>query len=50
MIAHRRNWYYRLAGQDFAQAISFKLPVTAQWVRGVLQRQFGVAPLELWSR
>ena len=29
MIVRRRTWLYRLAGQTFAQMISFKQPVTA---------------------
>ena len=29
MIVRRRTWLYRLAGQTFAQLISFKKPVTA---------------------
>jgi len=49
MIAHRRTWFYRLAGQNFAQIISFKLPVTGQKVKEVLRQKFGTAPLELWS-
>lgn len=49
MIVHRRTWFYRLAGQDFAQAISFKMPVTATEVRDALRQKFGSKPLELWS-
>lgn len=49
MIAHRRTWFYRLAGQTFAQVISFKLPVTAHEAKEALQRQFGAKPLEVWS-
>jgi hypothetical protein len=49
MIVHRRTWFYRLAGQNFAQTISFRLPVTAQKVRQALQQKFGSKPLELWS-
>jgi hypothetical protein len=49
MIAHRRTWFYRLAGQSFAQPISFKVPVTAQMVRDTLHRMFGPRPFELWS-
>lgn len=49
MIAHRRTWFYRLAGQDFAQTISFKMPVTAQKVRDKLHQMFGSRPFELWS-
>lgn len=49
MIAHRRTWFYRLAGEDFAQAISFRIPLTAQMVRDALRQKFGRRPLELWS-
>jgi len=49
MIAHRRTWFYRLAGQRFAQTISFKIPLTAQQVRETLLQQFGSKPVELWS-
>lgn len=49
MIAHRRTWFYRLAGQDFAHTISFKAPVTAQKVRDALQQMFGARSFELWS-
>jgi hypothetical protein len=49
MIAHRRTWFYRLAGQRFAHVISFKLPVTAQKARLALQEKYGAPPLELWS-
>lgn len=49
MIARRRTWFYRLAGQRFAHAITFKIPVTAAKVREVLGRTVG-APLEIWGR
>ena len=50
MIAHRRHWFYRLAGQSFAHAIEFKSPVTASTVRATLLRSLGVAPVEVWGR
>jgi len=50
MIAHRRNWFYRLAGQKFAHAISFKIPMTANQVREELQRMFSHTPVEIWAR
>lgn len=50
MIAHRRTWLYRLAGQKFAHAISFKVPMTAHQVREELRRTFSAAPVELWAR
>ncbi len=49
MIAHRRTWFYRLAGQKFAHAITFKIPVTAAQVRESLRKTLG-SPLELWER
>ena len=49
MIAHRRTWFYRLAGQKFAHAITFKIPVTATQVRETLSKTLG-APLEVWGR
>lgn len=49
MIVRRRTWLYRLAGQQFAQAISFDRPVTASKVRDFLKRSVGI-PLDLWGR
>ncbi len=49
MIVRRRTWFYRLAGEPFAKAITFKLPVTAAMVRDTLRKTVGV-PLELWGR
>jgi hypothetical protein len=49
MIVRRRTWLYRLAGQQFAQTISFEQPVTASKVRDVLRRSVG-NPLDLWGR
>lgn len=49
MIVRRRTWFYRLAGQKFAHAITFKIPVTAAKVREALHRTVG-DPLELWGR
>ncbi len=49
MIAHRRTWFYRLAGQKFAHAVTFKIPVTATMVRDSLRKTVGL-PLELWGR
>jgi hypothetical protein len=49
MIVRRRVWLYRLAGQQFAQTISFEQPVTASKVRDVLRRSVG-NPLDLWGR
>lgn len=49
MIIRRRTWSYRLAGQTFAQAISFPKPVTATMAREFLRRSVGL-PLDLWGR
>jgi GGDEF domain-containing protein len=50
MIAHRRTWLYRLAGEEFAHAITFKIPVTARMVREELRKAFGASSFELWAR
>jgi len=50
MIAHRRTWFYRLAGQQFAQTISFAMPLTASQAREALRRAFHALPVELWAR
>lgn len=49
MIVRRRTWFYRLAGQSFAHAITFRMPVTAAKVRETLRQTVGM-PLELWGR
>lgn len=49
MIVRRRTWFYRLAGQKFAHAITFKSPVTAAMVRAALHQSVG-DPLEIWGR
>ncbi|MBA3902200.1 MAG: hypothetical protein C0522_00755 [Rhodocyclaceae bacterium] len=49
MIIRRRTWLYRLAGQTFAQLISFKQPVTASMARAALKRSVG-NPMDLWGR
>jgi hypothetical protein len=49
MIAHRRTWFYRLAGERFAHAITFKVPLTAAKVREALRKAVGQAPAELWN-
>lgn len=49
MIVRRRTWLYRLAGQMFAQPISFAKPVTAAAARDFLRRTVGT-PKELWGR
>ena len=49
MIVKRRTWLYRLAGQAYAQLISFDEPVTATKAREELRRSVG-DPLDLWAR
>lgn len=49
MIVRRRTWFYRLAGQNFAHAVTFRIPVTAAKVKEALRRSVGV-PIELWGR
>lgn len=49
MIVRRRTWFYRLAGQRFAHAVTFKIPLTAAKVREALGRSIGM-PIELWGR
>jgi hypothetical protein len=49
MIAHRRTWFYRLAGERFAHAITFKVPLTAAKAKEALRKAVGRAPAELWN-
>jgi hypothetical protein len=49
MIVRRRTWFYRLAGQQFAKAVTFAIPLTATRAKEVLSRSVGV-PIELWGR
>jgi len=49
MLVRRRTWYYRLAGQMYAQLISFDRPLTSSSARMALRRSVG-NPLELWGR
>lgn len=49
MIAHRRTWFYRLAGQRFAHVVTFRIPVTATKVKEMLRKTVG-DPVELWGR
>jgi hypothetical protein len=48
-MVRRRTWLYRLAGQRYAQTVSFKDRVTATSARDLLRRTVG-DPLELWAR
>lgn len=49
MIVRRRTWLYRLAGQCYAQTISFDDRVTAAMARRHLRSTVG-NPRELWGR
>lgn len=49
MIVHRRTWFYRLAGDRFARAVTFRKPQTAGKVREFLRRTMGT-PVEIWGR
>jgi hypothetical protein len=49
MIVRRRTWLYRLAGQQYAQTVSFEDRVTAAAARIFLRHTVG-NPLELWAR
>jgi len=49
MVVRRRTWLYRLAGQMYAQLVSFDRPLTSLSARMALRRSVG-NPLELWGR
>ena len=49
MVVRRRTWLYRLAGQMYAQPVSFDRPLTSSGARIALRRAVG-NPLELWGR
>jgi hypothetical protein len=49
MMVRRRTWLYRLAGQRYAQSVSFGQPVTAAMARKHLRGTVG-NPLELWGK
>lgn len=49
MLIRRRTWLYRLAGQQFAQTISFDRPLTSSAVRDILRHSVGM-PVDLWGR
>jgi len=49
VIVRRRTWLYRLAGQRYAQTVSFNNRVTASRVRVFLRHSVG-DPLEVWAR
>ena len=50
MIAHRRHWYYRIAGQSYAQPISFKFSMSTRQVKDLLRRMLDVDLVEVWAR
>lgn len=49
MVVRRRTWFYRLAGQMYAQLVSFDRPLTSASARVALRHSVG-NPLELWGR
>jgi hypothetical protein len=49
MVVRRRTWFYRLAGQMYAQLVSFDRPLTSARARMALRHSVG-DPLELWGR
>lgn len=49
MIAHRRTWFYRLPGERFAHAITFKFPLTIIKAKEALRKALGKAPVEVWN-
>ena len=49
MIVRRRTWFYRLAGQMYAQLVSFDRPHTSASARMALRRSVG-NPAEIWGR
>lgn len=49
MLVRRRTWFYRLAGQNFAHAVTFRNPISAAQVKETLRRTIGM-PIELWGR
>lgn len=48
MLVRRRTWFYRLAGEQFAQAITFKMPLTSAKAKEALLKAIGKPPAELW--
>lgn len=49
MLVRRRTWFYRLAGEQFAHAITFKLPLTAARAKEALLKALGRPAAELWA-
>lgn len=48
MLVRRRTWFYRLAGERFAHAITFKMPLTSARAKEALLKAIGKPPAELW--
>jgi hypothetical protein len=48
MLVRRRTWFYRLAGEQFAHAITFKLPLTSARAKEALLKAIGKPAAELW--
>ena len=49
MVVRRCTRFYRLAGQIYAQAVSFDRPLSSLSARLALRRSVG-EPLEIWGR
>ena len=49
MLVRRRTWFYRLAGEQFAHAITFKLPLTSARAKDALLKALGRPAAELWA-
>ncbi len=48
MLVRRRTWFYRLAGEKFAHAITFKLPLTSARAKLALLKAIGKPAAEIW--
>jgi hypothetical protein len=49
MLVRRRTWFYRLPGEQFAHAITFKLPLTSARAKEALLKALGKRAAELWA-
>lgn len=49
MLVRRRTWFYRLAGEKFAHAITFKMPLTSARAKAALLKAIGKPAAEIWA-
>ncbi len=49
MLVRRRTWFYRLAGERFAHAITFQMPLTSARAKAALLKAIGKPAAELWA-